>query len=55
MRNLNRVIDINFDAVETATALLLAGRSSSACRADAFITLGMAFDSPEAAKLNKDM
>lgn len=57
-RNLNRIIDINFYPVETAR------RSNFRHRpigigvqglADAFILLGMPFDSPEAQQLNREI
>ncbi|XP_052310740.1 ribonucleoside-diphosphate reductase large subunit isoform X1 [Populus trichocarpa] len=56
--NLNKIIDVNYYPVETAR------RSNFRHRpigigvqglADAFMLLGMAFDSPEAQKLNKDI
>ncbi|KAJ6421813.1 hypothetical protein OIU84_029082 [Salix udensis] len=56
--NLNKIIDVNYYPVETAK------RSNFRHRpigigvqglADAFMLLGMAFDSPEAQKLNKDI
>ena len=57
-RNLNKIIDVNYYPVETAR------RSNTRHRpiglgvqglADAFILLGLPFDSPEAAKLNKEI
>ena len=57
-RNLNRIIDINYYPVETAKRSNFRHRPIGIGvqgMADAFITLGMAFDSPEAAKLNKDI
>lgn len=56
--NLNKIIDVNYYPVETAK------RSNFRHRpigigvqglADAFILLGMAFDSPDAQQLNKDI
>eukprot|EP00889_Picochlorum_renovo_P007141 jgi/Picre1/34171/NNA_001645.t1 len=57
-RNLNKIIDVNYYPVETAR------RSNKRHRpiglgvqglADAFILLGLPFDSPEATQLNKDI
>jgi ribonucleoside-diphosphate reductase subunit M1 len=57
-RNLNKIIDVNFYPVETAR------KSNTRHRpiglgvqglADTFILLGLAFDSPEAKQLNKDI
>jgi ribonucleoside-diphosphate reductase subunit M1 len=57
-RNLNKIIDVNYYPVETAR------RSNTRHRpiglgvqglADAFILLGLPFDSPEAAELNKEI
>ncbi|KAM7507915.1 hypothetical protein LguiA_018368 [Lonicera macranthoides] len=56
--NLNKIIDINYYPVETAKMSNLRHRPIGIGvqgLADTFILLGMAFDSPEAQKLNKDI
>ena len=57
-RNLNRIIDINYYPVETARRSNMRHRPIGLGvqgLADAFILLGLPFDSPEAAKLNADI
>lgn len=57
-RNLNRIIDINYYPVEEARNSNMRHRPIGLGvqgLADAFIKLRMAFDSPEARKLNKDI
>lgn len=57
-RNLNRIIDINYYPAETARRSNLAHRPIGLGvqgLADAFILLGMPFDSLEAKQLNKDI
>ncbi|CAK9261871.1 unnamed protein product [Sphagnum jensenii] len=57
-RNLNRIIDVNYYPVETARRSNLRHRPIGIGvqgLADAFILLGMPFDSPEAKKLNKEI
>jgi ribonucleoside-diphosphate reductase subunit M1 len=57
-QNLNRVIDVNYYPVETARVSNLRHRPIGIGvqgLADAFILLGMPFDSPEAKQLNKDI
>ncbi|KAL9252883.1 Ribonucleoside-diphosphate reductase large subunit-like protein [Drosera capensis] len=56
--NLNKIIDINYYPVETARRSNLRHRPIGIGvqgLADAFILLGMPFDSPEAQQLNKDI
>jgi ribonucleoside-diphosphate reductase subunit M1 len=56
--NLNKVIDVNYYPVETAKRSNLRHRPIGIGvqgLADAFILLGMPFDSPEAVQLNKDI
>ncbi|KAL4578035.1 hypothetical protein LXL04_014150 [Taraxacum kok-saghyz] len=56
--NLNKIIDVNYYPVETAKRSNLRHRPIGIGvqgLADTFILLGMAFDSPEAQKLNKDI
>ncbi|WJX53653.1 ribonucleotide-diphosphate reductase subunit rnr1 [Trifolium repens] len=56
--NLNKIIDINYYPVETAERSNLRHRPIGIGvqgLADTFILLGMAFDSPEAQQLNKDI
>ncbi|WJX47702.1 ribonucleotide-diphosphate reductase subunit rnr1 [Trifolium repens] len=56
--NLNKIIDINYYPVETAERSNLRHRPIGIGvqgLADTFILLGMAFDSPEAHQLNKDI
>ncbi|PWA45438.1 ribonucleotide reductase 1 [Artemisia annua] len=56
--NLNKVIDVNYYPVETAKTSNLRHRPIGIGvqgLADTFILLGMAFDSPEAQQLNKDI
>ncbi|KAE9449856.1 hypothetical protein C3L33_18247, partial [Rhododendron williamsianum] len=56
--NLNKIIDVNHYPVETARRSNLRHRPIGIGvqgLADAFILLGMPFDSPEAQKLNKDI
>ncbi|XP_042960585.1 ribonucleoside-diphosphate reductase large subunit-like isoform X2 [Carya illinoinensis] len=56
--NLNKVIDINYYPIETAKRSNLRHRPIGIGvqgLADTFILLGMAFDSPEALQLNKDI
>ncbi|MEW5308651.1 MAG: hypothetical protein WDW38_000593 [Sanguina aurantia] len=56
--NLNTIIDVNFYPVETAERSNLRHRPIGIGvqgLADTFILLGMAFDSPEAAQLNKEI
>jgi ribonucleoside-diphosphate reductase subunit M1 len=56
--NLNKSIDVNFYPAETARNSNMRHRPSGIGvqgLADAFITLGMPFDSAEAAQLNKDI
>ncbi|KAE8100396.1 hypothetical protein FH972_018302 [Carpinus fangiana] len=56
--NLNKIIDINYYPVETAKRSNLQNRPIGIGvqgLADTFILLGMAFDSPEALQLNKDI
>ncbi|KAH9559774.1 hypothetical protein CY35_06G073600 [Sphagnum magellanicum] len=57
-RNLNRIIDVNYYPVETAKRSNLRHRPIGIGvqgLADAFILLGMPFDSDEAQKLNKEI
>jgi ribonucleoside-diphosphate reductase subunit M1 len=57
-RNLNRIIDVNYYPVETAKRSNLRHRPIGIGvqgLADAFILLGMPFDSTEAQKLNKEI
>eukprot|EP00887_Chlorella_sp_A99_P005889 scaffold1.g5889.t1 len=57
-RNLNKIIDINYYPVETARRSNLRHRPIGLGvqgLADTFILLGLAFDSPEAKQLNKDI
>lgn len=57
-RNLNRIIDINYYPVETARRSNMNHRPIGLGvqgLADAFILLGLPFDSPEAEQLNKDI
>ncbi|KAI3907786.1 hypothetical protein MKW92_048103 [Papaver armeniacum] len=57
-KNLNKVIDVNYYPVETAKNSNLRHRPIGIGvqgLADAFILLGMPFDSPEAQQLNKDI
>ncbi|MBA0607210.1 hypothetical protein Godav_019550 [Gossypium davidsonii] len=57
-RNLNKIIDVNYYPVETAKRSNLRHRPIGIGvqgLADTFILLGMAFDSPEAQQLNKDI
>ncbi|XVF58691.1 hypothetical protein PTKIN_Ptkin07bG0086600 [Pterospermum kingtungense] len=57
-RNLNKIIDVNYYPVETAKRSNLRHRPIGIGvqgLADTFILLGMAFDSPEAQLLNKDI
>ncbi|CAG9467672.1 unnamed protein product [Pedinophyceae sp. YPF-701] len=57
-RNLNKIIDVNFYPVETARRSNLRHRPIGLGvqgLADAFILLGLPFDSPEAVQLNKDI
>jgi len=57
-KNLNRVIDVNYYPVEAAKKSNMRHRPVGIGiqgLADAFIMLQMAFDSPEARKLNKDI
>lgn len=57
-RNLNKIIDINYYPVETARRSNMNHRPIGLGvqgLADAFILLGMPFDSPEAKKLNQDI
>ena len=57
-RNLNKIIDINYYPVETARNSNLRHRPIGLGvqgLADAFILLGLPFDSPEAKQLNKDI
>mmetsp|Transcript_25256 Transcript_25256/g.47754 ORF Transcript_25256/g.47754 Transcript_25256/m.47754 type:complete len:828 (+) Transcript_25256:50-2533(+) len=57
-RNLNRIIDVNYYPVETARRSNMRHRPIGLGvqgLADTFILLGMAFDSPEAAELNKQI
>ncbi|XP_051126881.1 ribonucleoside-diphosphate reductase large subunit isoform X2 [Andrographis paniculata] len=57
-KNLNKIIDVNYYPVETAKASNLRHRPIGIGvqgLADTFILLGMAFDSPEAQQLNKDI
>jgi ribonucleoside-diphosphate reductase subunit M1 len=57
-RNLNRIIDVNYYPVETARNSNMRHRPIGLGvqgLADAFILLGMAFDSPEAAALNSEI
>ncbi|KAJ0458218.1 putative ribonucleoside-diphosphate reductase [Helianthus annuus] len=56
--NLNKIIDVNYYPVETAKTSNLRHRPIGIGvqgLADAFILLGMPFDSPEAQQLNKDI
>lgn len=56
--NLNKIIDVNYYPVETAERSNLRHRPIGIGvqgLADTFILLGMAFDSPEAQQLNKDI
>ncbi|KAJ4953474.1 hypothetical protein NE237_030306 [Protea cynaroides] len=56
--NLNKIIDVNYYPVETAKTSNLRHRPIGIGvqgLADAFILLGMAFESPEAQQLNKDI
>ncbi|KAK1403791.1 Ribonucleoside-diphosphate reductase [Heracleum sosnowskyi] len=56
--NLNKIIDVNYYPVETAKRSNLRHRPIGIGvqgLADAFILLGMSFDSPEAQQLNKDI
>ncbi|KAL7611858.1 hypothetical protein Lser_V15G06765 [Lactuca serriola] len=56
--NLNKIIDVNYYPVETAKRSNLRHRPIGIGvqgLADTFILLGMAFDSPEAQQLNKDI
>ncbi|KAJ9670926.1 hypothetical protein PVL29_027087 [Vitis rotundifolia] len=56
--NLNKIIDVNYYPVETAKRSNLRHRPIGLGvqgLADTFILLGMAFDSPEAQQLNKDI
>ncbi|KAL9229678.1 hypothetical protein vseg_005118 [Gypsophila vaccaria] len=56
--NLNKIIDVNFYPVETARRSNMRHRPIGIGvqgMADTFILLGMAFDSPEAQQLNKDI
>nr|XP_043634763.1 ribonucleoside-diphosphate reductase large subunit [Erigeron canadensis] len=56
--NLNKIIDMNYYPVETAKTSNLRHRPIGIGvqgLADTFILLGMAFDSPEAQQLNKDI
>lgn len=56
--NLNKIIDVNFYPVETAKRSNMRHRPIGIGvqgLADTFILLGMAFESPEAQKLNKDI
>lgn len=56
--NLNKIIDVNYYPVETARTSNLRHRPIGIGvqgLADTFILLGMAFDSPEAQQLNKDI
>ena len=56
--NLNRIIDVNYYPAETARRSNMRHRPIGIGvqgLADAFITLGMPFDSAEAAQLNKDI
>ncbi|XP_040996986.1 ribonucleoside-diphosphate reductase large subunit-like isoform X1 [Juglans microcarpa x Juglans regia] len=56
--NLNKVIDMNYYPIETAKRSNLRHRPIGIGvqgLADTFILLGMAFDSPEASQLNKDI
>ncbi|XP_074559982.1 ribonucleoside-diphosphate reductase large subunit-like [Curcuma longa] len=56
--NLNKIIDVNYYPVETARRSNLLHRPIGIGvqgLADAFILLGMPFDSPEAQQLNKDI
>uniref|UniRef100_J3LI42 Ribonucleoside-diphosphate reductase n=1 Tax=Oryza brachyantha TaxID=4533 RepID=J3LI42_ORYBR len=57
-RNLNKIIDTNYYPVETAKRSNMRHRPIGIGvqgLADTFILLGMAFDSPEAQQLNKDI
>ena len=57
-RNLNKIIDVNYYPVETARRSNMRHRPIGLGvqgLADAFILLGLPFDSPEAAQLNKDI
>ena len=57
-RNLNKIIDVNYYPVETAKRSNLRHRPIGiGCQglADAFLLLGMPFDSPEAQQLNKEI
>ncbi|DBA70905.1 hypothetical protein WJX79_003848 [Trebouxia sp. C0005] len=57
-KNLNKIIDINYYPVETARRSNMRNRPIGIGvqgLADTFIILGMAFDSPEAKQLNKDI
>lgn len=57
-RNLNRIIDINYYPVETARNSNIRHRPIGLGvqgLADTFILLGMPFDSPKAAQLNRDI
>jgi ribonucleoside-diphosphate reductase subunit M1 len=57
-RNLNKIIDVNYYPVETARRSNLRHRPIGLGvqgLADAFILLGLPFDSPEATQLNKDI
>ncbi|KAE8728280.1 Ribonucleoside-diphosphate reductase large subunit [Hibiscus syriacus] len=57
-RNLNKIIDVNYYPVETAKRSNLRHRPIGIGvqgLADTFILLGMAFDSPEAQQLNKEI
>ncbi|XP_052877719.1 ribonucleoside-diphosphate reductase large subunit isoform X2 [Gossypium arboreum] len=57
-RNLNKIIDVNYYPVETAKRSNLRHRPIGIGvqgLADTFILLGMAFDSPEAQQLNRDI
>lgn len=57
-RNLNKIIDVNYYPVETARRSNIRHRPIGLGvqgLADAFILLGLPFDSPEAAQMNKDI
>nr|KYP67812.1 Ribonucleoside-diphosphate reductase large subunit [Cajanus cajan] len=57
-RNLNKIIDVNYYPVETSRRSNIRHRPIGIGvqgLADTFILLGMAFDSPEAQQLNKDI
>ncbi len=57
-RNLNRVIDVNYYPIEEARNSNMRHRPVGLGvqgLADAFILMGLAFDSPEARKLNRDI